>query len=77
VELSDRIQRNVGNCEIKTPKLEQGGRCARVRGALTAVIWEGKQDGCTLTNVHKLTTKDNFHNKPGRAYIAAIVEDYI
>jgi hypothetical protein len=65
----------MGDFDGKTLKLKQGDIHIRVRGVLTAVIWNDKQDVCILTNMHKPQEEGNFCDEYGRAHKPTI-EDY-
>jgi len=61
----------------KTLKFKQIDTCARVRGSLTAVICEDKQDMNMLTNMHRPPREGNFCNEHVNAQKPVIVTDYI
>ena len=60
----------------KTLRLKHGDIRVRIRGDLTAVVWNDKRDMCHLTHIHDLPREGNYHDEHGNAIKPAIVADY-
>jgi hypothetical protein len=59
----------------KNLRLKQGDICMRTREDLTALIWKGKKDLQTLTNMNNPPAEGNFCDKNGNVQKPAIAAD--